>query len=526
VLDEDLFREFVRAFSRLRFPTAPDYCDRLMEEILGNDELRAFSEAADFAEVMHKSVMRGLLKYDVPLRRAYCKFCLSNDTLSWPDVKSRSVGMDHEGFANFASACSLVPRRTSRERCLELAAEVRAAFPLVANQEGEALLFPQFQMVLVRIAVEVRERSDKKDLPLADTLGELLREIGMHKTLGAPATPTATALTAAHLDAQEAEGESGKGGGEAHHTSTMQYVRQVLRQRMGQLFDEVHERAQEMPGNDSSSETARLLSAPKDTSSVEMRVRLPSRPVVIDDALPMPTLCPDSVEQLLEASLAHHNLGNHDDSLKFLEAARMQLDETEMRFAAADPTMQLLDRDQQERESRLLYKDAEMYVTLCTGNVCQSCGDDEQSLLHMMHGWVAACEFEDKDWEAVCVNSIGMLAYHHMRYDTAALCFNAVEHFRTQTYGAESSDSATAASNLACCFYCLDMRNEARTRFEAAWTRISEALGHRSPRAVAAWKNLEKARRAQLASSPNKPHTHAAHAAHVARTHAHAHLHH
>lgn len=42
---------------------------------------------------------------------------------------------------------------------------------------------------------------------------------------------------------------------------------------------------------------------------VEQKVRLPSKPVVIGDALPVPAECPDSVEQLLEASLAHHNLG-------------------------------------------------------------------------------------------------------------------------------------------------------------------------------------------------------------------------
>jgi hypothetical protein len=55
------------------------------------------------------------------------------------------------------------------------------------------------------------------------------------------------------------------------------------------------------------------------------KIKLPSKPVVIADALPVPSQCPDSVEQLLEASLAHHNLGSYEESLKFLEAARIQL---------------------------------------------------------------------------------------------------------------------------------------------------------------------------------------------------------
>ena len=65
-----------------------------------------------------------------------------------------------------------------------------------------------------------------------------------------------------------------------------------------------------------------------------------------------------------------------------------------------------------------------------------------------------------------------------------------------QAYGEDSADTATAFNNEACCLYCLDKRGEARVRFEKAWNQISRSLGHRAPRAVTAWKNLEKARRA------------------------------
>ena len=65
-----------------------------------------------------------------------------------------------------------------------------------------------------------------------------------------------------------------------------------------------------------------------------------------------------------------------------------------------------------------------------------------------------------------------------------------------QVYGENSPDTSTALNNEACCLYCLNKRGEARVRFERAWNTISNALGHRAPRAVTAWKNLEKARRA------------------------------
>ena len=67
--------------------------------------------------------------------------------------------------------------------------------------------------------------------------------------------------------------------------------------------------------------------------------------------------------------------------------------------------------------------------------------------------------------------------------------------FLSQAYGEDSADTATAYNNEACCLYCLEKRGEARVRFEKAWNNISNALGHRAPRAVTAWKNLEKSRR-------------------------------
>ena len=36
----------------------------------------------------------------------------------------------------------------------------------------------------------------------------------------------------------------------------------------------------------------------------------------------------------------------------------------------------------------------------------------------------------DKDWESIGVNAIGMLAFYNLRYDVAALCFNAVGDYR------------------------------------------------------------------------------------------------
>ena len=63
----------------------------------------------------------------------------------------------------------------------------------------------------------------------------------------------------------------------------------------------------------------------KSEETVDTKAKLPTKPVVICDALPIPANTPDTIDQLLEAALAHHNLGSFEDSLKFLEASRVQL---------------------------------------------------------------------------------------------------------------------------------------------------------------------------------------------------------
>jgi len=561
MLNADLFTEFIKAFSRLRYPTSPDFCNLVLDELKASKGLRSNTENPLFASVMDKNVVRILLKYDLPLRRAYSNFCGQSvrvgGILNWDEVKSLSIGMEISGFISFAGACSLVPEHVSTQQCEIMFRDIITKYPLIANSASQNadILFPQFQLLLVMVALErvenlykrenkgdgtgvtfAKKTVDLRERPIAESLNDLLREIGISKgddismpvtgnLTAAPQSPSAgtggghssqpqspdrVVKHSGHVKGDGADGGSNLFSGtvviptsekpENMHASALNHSRQAMMLRMEHLFDEVETRALAITAPDAN--VLALLSAPKD-EVLETKVRLPSKPVVIGDALPVPAMCPDSVEQLLEAALAHHNLGGFEDSLKFLEAARIQLSEVESRTKEQEekekdrvPSGGGMDREAQKQENRLMYMDLEMYITLCKGNVYQSCGDDEQSLLQYMDGWGLAEKYEDKDWQIICVNSIGMLAYYNLRYDVAILCFSAVVSYRSQTYGEESADTATAYNNEACCLFCLDKRGEARVRFEKAWHRISHALGHRAPRAVTAWKNLEKARRA------------------------------
>lgn len=261
-----------------------------------------------------------------------------------------------------------------------------------------------------------------------------------------------------------------------------------------------------------------------------------NKPVVIGDAIPVPSnasitgtthIIHESVEQMLQAALAHHNLGNFEESLKFLEASRVQLFTIER--------MNLIKKKQKELEkqreieleinedassnSKILSKitnemienvtvsdsevqlpiHIEMYIILCKGNVYQSCGDDEQALHCYIMGWTRAVLSKNTEWEIVCINSIGLIAYYNVRFEIALTCFAKVALFRQEVYGLESPDTATAWNNEASCLYCINKRGEARVKFERAWNLMCKVLGHRHPRSVTVWKNLDKARRSQAA---------------------------
>jgi tetratricopeptide (TPR) repeat protein len=150
----------------------------------------------------------------------------------------------------------------------------------------------------------------------------------------------------------------------------------------------------------------------------------------------------------LEAALAHHNLGSYEESLKYLETAKVQLYETERD--------KVLQKKRQERKKMLssssekaesidatasikievldseisLPIDVTFYILACKGNVYQSCGDDEQSLLQYLAAWEIAATGQYPDWEMLFVNSIGLLAYYNLHFELALKCFLKVGKYR------------------------------------------------------------------------------------------------
>lgn len=76
--------------------------------------------------------------------------------------------------------------------------------------------------------------------------------------------------------------------------------------------------------------------------------------------------------------------------------------------------------------------DVELYIIACKGNVYQSCGDDELSILQYLKGWSIAAERNERDWEVIFINSIGLLVYYNMQFALALKCFDIVCTYRQE----------------------------------------------------------------------------------------------
>lgn len=491
-----------------------------------------------------------------------------------------------DGFLSYCGAYNIIPQNLAAQQCEVLFREAVSRYVLNVShmhssllmmsttaatsghnhhsQVGATIWYPQFQLLMVMMAIERHELKTKKNETggrqqaafarkptdaqqakhVSEMLQELFRDIGISKYdentasfatqfVGTAATDgTATVSSVPSLppidgavpnNANAATGRSLFTGTVTQptvtrpqdmYTAQASHTRQAMLLRMEHLFDEVESKLMlELP---TGAEIVNLLTPPSDAADLHGdtaagKGRLPSKPVVISDALPVPAQCPETIEQLLEASLGHHNLGAFEESLKFLEAARVQLDEIvttqtghglDHHIAAAKKHMHIhLNAVPKDPPP---YFDVLMYIIICKGNVYQSCGDDEQSLLQYMDAWHKSHHYRDRDWEIVAINAAGVLAFFSLRYEVATLCFHLVHAFRETAYGNESPDTATALNNEAASLYCLSRRAEARLRFEKSWNVLTKVLGHRAPRAITVWKNLEKARRAQGSLATNK----------------------
>jgi len=148
-LDAKLFEEFFIALAKMKYPNITNSYTNLIEDFHKSRQLKIVFEIKAFTKMLDKNVVRQLLKYDIPLRRSFSFFAGQSVTvgggLTWDEVKSKSVGMEADGYASFAASFGLIPHYMNIQQCLGLAKDVLAKFPLLKNvsNQNSVLLYPQ-----------------------------------------------------------------------------------------------------------------------------------------------------------------------------------------------------------------------------------------------------------------------------------------------------------------------------------------------------------------------------------------------
>ncbi len=97
-LSQDLFQDFFKAYARLKYPLGSDFCEKLLDEIRHIKGWKPPPDTGALSSIADKNAIRVLLKYDLPLRRAFSTFCAQSirvgSSVSWDEVKSLSLGME------------------------------------------------------------------------------------------------------------------------------------------------------------------------------------------------------------------------------------------------------------------------------------------------------------------------------------------------------------------------------------------------------------------------------------------------
>jgi hypothetical protein len=132
-IDAQLFADIFSAVAKLKYPTGKEYCDKLLEDIRVAKPLTSIGENSFFSKSMEKSVIRSLLKFDIPIRRAYSSFAgkaiSAGGAITWEEVKRLNLSMEAssqyfpmkgfksnyavniqvDGFLSFTGAFSIIP---------------------------------------------------------------------------------------------------------------------------------------------------------------------------------------------------------------------------------------------------------------------------------------------------------------------------------------------------------------------------------------------------------------------------------
>lgn len=169
-IDLILFSEFFNGVARVKSPTGSDYREKLLDNFasIKSMKIQVESSSSSFTKAMDRNVIKVLLKFDISLRRTFCSFAGKNisvgGSLTWDEVKKKSISMELDGFVALCTFYSVVPGSLSVSQVEAIAKTVLKCYPLNGNAVtlNSAILYPQFQLLMCLLSVEKYEAAAKR----------------------------------------------------------------------------------------------------------------------------------------------------------------------------------------------------------------------------------------------------------------------------------------------------------------------------------------------------------------------------
>jgi hypothetical protein len=345
VIDSKIFIEFFNGIGRLKYPTTVgfEFCEKLLDDI--GPAVNTFQglNMLLFERAVDRSSINELFKMDQFLKKAFTSYAGESTIhvpggLSWEEVKRLSLGMEVDGFLDLAEAYSISPSLLTLEQCTAVAQEIIDQYPVSSNDvmsPTATLLYPQFELMLCFIAIHTYEAKQvpsksrpqsavgisafaKKSSGNETQPSKMINEFFKNTNIGKPTQFIGSARRQKSPDIDDTKNTDNQLSDDDDdvrpkmkslsrcvdsYTSSLKHSRQGMLLRMHNLFEEVEDSLTSETlfanGEGPTPALMRYISNIRNGESLlSSSQRFARKPVVINDAIPLPDSCSPAVEQV------------------------------------------------------------------------------------------------------------------------------------------------------------------------------------------------------------------------------------
>ena len=152
-LNGQSFISFFDCIATSKFPEQKNSVELLLDNI--NHSTHVINSLALNSTYFEKSVIKTLLKFEIPLKRYFSAFASKSHnqmSLSWVEVMSQSITLDFEGFVSFCGSCSILPEIANLAECEKYFHVITTSYPLIdtmtLSYRDYVILYPQVSAFL------------------------------------------------------------------------------------------------------------------------------------------------------------------------------------------------------------------------------------------------------------------------------------------------------------------------------------------------------------------------------------------